>query len=61
MKKIAITTFLILIFCGKIATAEQFATFDVPNIFVSPPTFVQLESNTFKIPNLNSACRGNKG
>ncbi|MFH1653164.1 MAG: right-handed parallel beta-helix repeat-containing protein [Pseudomonadota bacterium] len=53
MKKIAITTFLLMILCGSIASAEQLATFDNPQIYVSPPTFVQLESNLFKIPNTN--------
>ena len=47
MKKIAITIFLITILFGNVATAEQLATFDNPQIYVSPPTFVQLESSTF--------------
>jgi len=52
MKKIAVTIFLILIFCGNTATTEQLPAFENPNIYISPPTFAQLESSNkiFKIP-----------
>ncbi|MFH1654052.1 MAG: right-handed parallel beta-helix repeat-containing protein, partial [Pseudomonadota bacterium] len=50
MKKITITIFLIVIFLCNAAAADQLGIFENPNIYVSP-TFVQLESNTFKIPN----------
>ncbi|MFH1653959.1 MAG: hypothetical protein ABIE74_07865 [Pseudomonadota bacterium] len=54
MKKIAIIIFFCTVFWTNTSFTADVATFDNPNIHISPPIFAQLPSkNLFKIPDSN--------